>query len=40
MQEHDAEPGYDIIGDVHGYADRLEALLHQLGYRVTNGVYR
>ena len=40
MQEHDAEPGYDIIGDVHGYADRLEALLRQLGYRVTNGAYR
>lgn len=25
--------GYDIIGDVHGCADQLEALLSQLGYR-------
>lgn len=25
---------FDIIGDVHGCADELEALLHDLGYRV------
>ncbi len=24
--------GYDVIGDVHGSATKLEALLHQLGY--------
>ena len=23
---------YDIIGDIHGQADKLEALLAQLGY--------
>ncbi|WP_169392208.1 MULTISPECIES: metallophosphoesterase [Psychrobacter] len=28
----------DIIGDIHGYADKLEGLLHQLGYR-HNGTY-
>lgn len=28
--------GYDIIGDIHGYADQLERLLAELGYRVSN----
>jgi hypothetical protein len=32
--------GYDIIGDVHGCANTLEKLLHKLGYREKNGVYR
>jgi 8-oxo-dGTP pyrophosphatase MutT (NUDIX family) len=27
-----SEPLYDLIGDVHGHADALEALLTQLGY--------
>ena len=27
------EPGYDIIGDIHGHADELNALLTSLGYR-------
>jgi len=31
---------YDIIGDIHGYADKLEALLSKLGYRGTGGVWR
>src|SRR5438270_13511114 len=31
-QEHGP---FDIIGDVHGCCDELEALLRQLGYRVT-----
>lgn len=31
---------YDIIGDVHGYADKLCELLEKLGYSVQNGVYR
>jgi hypothetical protein len=30
-------PGYDLIGDVHGDADRLERLLGILGYRSTAG---
>ena len=30
---------YDLIGDIHGYADELERLLDTLGYRKTNGVY-
>lgn len=31
---------YDIIGDVHGYADKLESLLQKLGYKDDSGVYR
>lgn len=31
---------YDIIGDIHGHADKLEALLTQLGYRCTGGAWR
>lgn len=32
-----AVEGYDIIGDIHGCADELEALLTQLGYEIANG---
>lgn len=32
--------GYDVIGDVHGHADELEALLHLLGYRNRDGAWR
>ena len=31
---------YDIIGDIHGQADKLEALLRKLGYRDTDGAWR
>lgn len=31
---------YDIIGDSHGHADKLETLLRHLGYRSMEGVYR
>jgi len=31
---------YDIIGDIHGHARTLEALLDKLGYRLLDGVYR
>jgi hypothetical protein len=31
---------YDIIGDVHGQADKLEALLRTLGYRDRAGAWR
>lgn len=31
---------YDIIGDVHGHHDKLEALLKTLGYRERNGAWR
>jgi len=31
---------YDIIGDVHGHADKLEMLLQKLGYFRKDGVYR
>jgi hypothetical protein len=32
--------GYDVIGDIHGQADKLEALLRVLGYRNGAGVWR
>jgi hypothetical protein len=31
---------YDIIGDVHGSADKLEGLLRVLGYEEVDGAYR
>jgi len=31
---------YDLIGDIHGHADKLEELLQTLGYESKNGVYR
>ena len=31
---------YDIIGDIHGHADALEALLCDLGYRHRGGAWR
>ena len=32
--------GCDVIGDIHGHADRLEALLAALGYAETRGAWR
>ncbi len=32
--------GYDIVGDIHGHYEKLEALLFKLGYRKTTGVWR
>jgi hypothetical protein len=32
--------GVDIIGDIHGHADRLEVLLLQLGYEHRQGAWR
>ena len=31
---------YDIIGDIHGQADKLEALLTRMGYRYSAGCWR
>ena len=31
---------YDIIGDIHGHADQLEALLKKLGYAIKSGAWR
>ena len=31
---------YDIIGDIHGQADKLEALLYRMGYRDSAGCWR
>lgn len=30
---------YDIIGDIHGHADKLEELLLKMGYEMADGVY-
>lgn len=32
--------GYDVIGDIHGQADKFEALLQRMGYRLRDGVWR
>jgi hypothetical protein len=32
--------GWDLIGDIHGYADELRGLLEGLGYHCKDGVYR
>lgn len=32
--------GYDIIGDIHGHADELKALLAKLDYHWVDGCYR
>ena len=31
--------GYDIIGDIHGHATTLEALLVELGYAPVDGIW-
>jgi Calcineurin-like phosphoesterase len=31
---------YDIVGDIHGHADKLERLLRRLGYEERDGIYR
>ena len=32
--------GYDVIGDIHGYAEELKALLMKLGYEERSGAFR
>ena len=32
-------PTIDVIGDIHGHADKLRALLKRLGYEQSGGVY-
>jgi hypothetical protein len=34
------DSAYDVIGDVHGQADALAALLRKMGYRVHQGAWR
>jgi hypothetical protein len=29
----------DLIGDIHGHADKLEALLNKMGYTIKDGIY-
>ncbi|ADE54192.1 metallophosphoesterase [Coraliomargarita akajimensis] len=40
MRKVETEVCYDIIGDIHGHADALEALLEALGYVYERGAYR
>jgi hypothetical protein len=35
-----ANEGYDIIGDVHGCADKLEQLLHTMDYAEVDGAWK
>jgi hypothetical protein len=30
---------YDIIGDIHGHADKLQKLLRKLHYQVRDGIF-
>ena len=39
MSAHEAEPGYDVIGDVHGQYDKLVGLLQHLGYAERGGLW-
>ena len=32
--------GYDLVGDIHGHADALHRLLHELEYDEVEGVFR
>lgn len=40
MTDHPPPQGYDLIGDIHGYADPLARLLDKLGYAEHDGVWR
>lgn len=39
MTDKEKIKNFDIIGDIHGYADKLENLLQKLGYVLSDGVY-
>lgn len=39
-REELAIEGYDIVGDVHGHADKLEGLLREMGYSPRRRGYR
>jgi hypothetical protein len=39
MQQRDSA-GFDVIGDVHGHAGKLEGLLEAMGYRRRGGAWR
>lgn len=40
MKNENEAKGMDIIGDIHGYAGELHALLAKLGYEEGDGAYR
>ena len=40
MTSLDSSLAFDVIGDVHGYADKLVGLLETMGYRQNDGVFR
>ena len=40
MSDTKSRSNFDIIGDVHGYADKLVGLLETMGYREQGGAFR
>ena len=36
----DTQIGYDVIGDVHGHADKLEGLLRKMDYELIDGTWQ
>lgn len=40
MKETLNQPSYDLIGDIHGYAEPLKRLLNLLGYKKTGDSFR
>ena len=34
------DPRLDVVGDIHGHADALQRLIHELGYEVFEDVFR
>src|ERR1035437_10235977 len=40
LTKRETHMGYDIIGDIHGQAQKLKALLCTLGYRRSMGEFR
>jgi hypothetical protein len=40
LTDKDDASMYDLIGDIHGYASELKALLAKMGYQVTDGIWQ
>lgn len=40
LKHPQVSPGYDVIGDIHGFAAPLRRLLTKLGYQPVDGTYR
>lgn len=40
VEDRSTFEGYDVIGDVHGHADKLASLLQEMGYSDESGAWR